>query len=101
MIGFEISMSDIEGGFRVTIKAETTEAKNRLIALGAFPAVTTAILDFRRIGVQVIVTAYADLPKGLEFFAMFPPDPSNPQIIEAQKNIAKLLGAPDGVCHLI
>jgi hypothetical protein len=101
VIGFAVTTSDIEGGFRIIIEAETQEAKNRMVSAGIWPAVTKVFIDVRRIGQRVIVSAYADLPKGMEFFSMIPPDPTLPQVVTAEKQIAQFLGANDGACHLI
>jgi hypothetical protein len=100
-IGFSISTINIEGGIRLIAKADTLEARNRLTAAGVWQSVTALIVDFRRIGQQIIVSIYAELPPGFEFFMLFPPDPTSPQIIEAEKNISKLLGAAEGTCRLI
>lgn len=100
VIGFEIDLSDIDGGFRVSIRAETVEARNRMASAGVWPSITTVFVDIRRIGPRLVVSAYADLPKELSFFAMFPPDPTLPQVIAAEKQLGELLGAP-GTCHLI
>jgi hypothetical protein len=37
----------------------------------------------------------------MEFFSMIPPDPTLPQVVAAEKQIAQFLGANDGACHLI
>jgi hypothetical protein len=63
--------------------------------------VTTLVMDLRRIGPRIIISVYADLPEGLEFFSMFPPNPKDPKITEVEKQFAKLLGAREGACHLI
>jgi hypothetical protein len=47
------------------------------------------------------VAAYAELPKELTYLALIPPDPSLPQTITAEKQIAEFFGGKDDACHLI
>jgi hypothetical protein len=101
-IGFSILLSDIDGGYRLTIKAETLEAQGRLITAGGSPALSAvSYMDFRRIGEQVVVAVYSDLPKGFEFFSLFPLDPADSKITTVANNISKLLAAPAGTCRVI
>jgi hypothetical protein len=94
-------MIDIRGGIRITSEAKTLDARNKLISLGIFPAVTKINFEMRRVGEQIIVTTYADLPSGFEFFSMFTPDRNTPLILTAQKQIAAFIGARKGGCRLI
>jgi branched-subunit amino acid ABC-type transport system permease component len=99
--GFNIVISDIEGGYRLTIQAKTIEAQNRLLLFGVLPSVTTITIELRRIGDRIVVSVYADLPKELAFFSLISPDPTDPKILEGENNIDTLLGSPPGTCHLI
>jgi hypothetical protein len=101
VIGFTITMSDIEGGFRVAVEAETVEAKNRMMSAGVWPSVTKVFIDVRRIGPRIIVSAYADMPKEFSIFSMIPPDPELPQVKTAEKQISQFLGVKEDTCHLI
>jgi len=101
-IGFSIVLSDIEGGYRLIIKADTLEAQVRVLAAGGFPTITTVTyMDFRRVGQQIVVSVYSDLPKGLELLSFLPVNPTNPKIAETANIISKLLGVPEGTCHAI
>jgi hypothetical protein len=100
-IGFSILLSDIDGGFRLTIKAETAEAQARLIAAGGLATTAASYMDFRRVGQQIVVAVYSDILKGLEIFSLIPADPTNPQVNQVADNVAKLLGVPPGTCRLI
>jgi hypothetical protein len=100
-IGFTILLSDIDNGYRLTIKAETDEAKSRLLTAGGLGIVTVSYLDFRRIGQRIVVAEYSDLPKGFEFFQLFPIDPDNPQANQEAASIERLLNAKPGTCRLI
>jgi hypothetical protein len=101
-IGFSIQLSDIDGGYRLTIKAETLEAQSRLITAGGSPALSaTSYMDFRRVGQQIVVAVYSDLPKGFEFFSLFPLDPADSKVTAAANNISKVLGVRAGTCRVI
>jgi hypothetical protein len=47
VIGFAVTVTDIEDGFKSAIEAETTEAKNRLISAGIIPSVTKVMVEIR------------------------------------------------------
>jgi hypothetical protein len=100
-IGFDMDMTDIPSGIRITIEAKTSGAKSKLISFGILPAVTKINFELRRIGQQIIVTVYPELPPQFDFFAIFSPDPTLPQVTLFEKNLDTLLNAEQGACHLI
>jgi uncharacterized membrane protein YjfL (UPF0719 family) len=100
-IGFDISISDTVGGFRVTVEARTDEAKNRFLSLGVLPIVTTVFIDIQKYGPQTIVVAHADLPKEFQNYTLITPNLQAPQIVEAEKQVGLFLGLTDNACHII
>jgi hypothetical protein len=100
-VGFDISMTDVNGGLRVTIEPKTEEAKSRFLRLGVLPVVATVFIDVQKFGPQFTVVAHADLPKEYQHFSLITPNASAPQIIDAQKHIGDLLGGSEDACHLI
>jgi hypothetical protein len=100
-IGFDISMADTTGGFRVTVEAKTDEAKNRFLAFGVLPVVAVVFIDVQQFGPQIIVVASADLPKQYKAYSLVTPNASAAQIVEAQQQIGFFLALPDNACHLI
>jgi hypothetical protein len=100
-IGVSVSFSDIPNGMRVMVEAKTKEAKARFASMGLFDRITKVFLEARWIDHRQIIVAYAEVPKDVMTLSAFLPDPSAPQIIEGQNLIARFLGAPEGVCHLI
>lgn len=101
MLGFAVTVSDVEGGIQITVEANTIEGKNRLLSAGVSPLATKLILEMRRIGPRIMVTAYPDLPQEFSIFSLFPADPSSPQVAPAEKQVSKMLGWPEGTCHVI
>jgi hypothetical protein len=99
-IGFDISVTDVPGGFRVTINASTDEAKNRFLSLGILPVVATVFVDVQRYDQDTIVVAHADLPKEYQHFTLMTPSVNAPQIVEAQKQLGLFLGGNDNSCHI-
>ena len=100
-IGFAIEMSDIRGGIRITIEAKTLDAKNKLISFGIFAAVTKINFEMRRVDEQIIVTTYADLPSGFEFFSMFTPRSEHPTNIGGSETNCCLHRRSQRGCRLI
>jgi hypothetical protein len=101
MLGFAITISDVEGGLQIVIEAHTPEAKNRFISSGLPPTATKVTLEIRRVGPRIMVTAYNDLPPGLDIFSMLRPDPSSPQSVAEEKQVDDMLHKPVGTCHMI
>lgn len=100
-IGFDLSMSDTAGGFRVTVEARTDEAKNRFLSFGILPIVATVFIDVQKYGPQTIVVARADLPKEFQNYTFITPNLEAPQIVEAQRQVGLFLGLTDNACHII
>jgi len=101
MLGFTATVSDVEGGIQITVEANTIEGKNRFLSAGVSPLATKLVLEMRRIGPRIMVTAYPDLPKEFSIFSLFPADPSSPQIAPAEKQVSKMFGWPEGTCHVV
>ncbi len=100
-IGFNVSISDVAGGFRVTIIADTDEAKNRFLSMGILPVVAVIFIDVQRYGPETVVVAHADLPKEYQQFTLMTPSINAPQIVEGQKQVGLFFGGNDNSCHII
>jgi hypothetical protein len=101
VIGFALTVVDIDSGFKVIIEAETDEAKNRLISGGVIASVTKLTFEVRRIGLKLIVSIYAELPKEAIILSLIPVNPDAPQIVTGKKQIAQFLGGKDDACRLL
>jgi hypothetical protein len=95
-IGMSVDVTDIRGGVRMIFDATTPEARRRLIT----SYVSKLTIEVRRVGEIEIVTASVDLPEIVRFLSfMAPVQPQD--TANSQSKIEKLIGAPEGGCHLL
>lgn len=96
-IGMSVAVTDIHGGIKIVIEANTPEARRLL--LGSYTSKLT--IEIRRVFQQEIVTMFVDLPEILRFLSFMAPEPSAAELIEVQRKIKKMIGAAEGKCQLM
>jgi hypothetical protein len=100
-LGVTVSFPEMKNATQVVIEAKTEEAKLKFIQWGIVSGVTKIVGEARWLEGRRVVVVRADLPKAARILMGVTVDPAAPQIIEAQKLLAHLLGAGEDACHLI
>jgi hypothetical protein len=98
-VGMSSSVTDIRGGIRIELEANTEEARRRLLTSGTGASKLT--IEVRRLGPKEMVNVSVTLPEVLRFFSFMAPDPSAREIVEIQSKMEKFIGATPGACHLL
>jgi hypothetical protein len=95
-ISMSITLTNIRGGVRIVVEANSPEAKRRMLESPS----SRLTIEIRRVFQQLIATVFLDLPEILRFFSYAAPEPSAADTQMVKKFVERLVGAEDK-CQLI